>query len=370
MRVANINKDILSQLAHRTEESTLARFPHFYDWEAGVKFPTVNQLHKLAKALHIPFGYFFLKALPEREFPIPHYRTKSEGTFKPSAELTASIDLVQQRQTWAVDLLHELGHEKLWFANSITVETPVKQAVETLNRALGMNPGWAKKLSTWSDALKLLRNKAEEAGVFVVLNGVVGNNTHSSLDVEEFRGFVLYHDVAPFVFINNKDAISGKIFTLVHELVHVLLGQSASFDLSRLQPADSEMEQFCDAVTAEFLVPEAELKSFVANETTDYQELARHFKVSQIVIARRMLDLGLIDKPSFFDFYNEYMQTEFPAKKGGGGDFYNTAPYRISSRFFSLVNNAVQSNRLLYSDAFRLTGLKAKTYDNYVQKHL
>lgn len=370
MRVANINRDILSQLASRAEESTLAGFPNFDDWAAGVKLPTVNQLSKLAKAMHIPFGYFFLQALPEREFPIPHYRTKAEGTFKPSAGLKASIELVKQRQTWAADLLMELGHEKLWFANSITTTRPIMKAVETLHAVLKLSPDWAKKLPNWSAALNLLLNKSEEAGVFVVMNGVVGNNTHSPLDVEEFRGFVLYHDLAPFVFINGKDAISGKIFTLVHELVHVLLGQSASFDLGQLLPADSKVEKFCDAVTAEFLVPEIALKALTASGTTDYQELARYFKVSQIVIARRMLDIKLMDKPSFFAFYKEYIQSELVTKAGSGGDFYNTAPYRVSRRFFALVNNAVNANRLLYSDAFKLTGLRAKTYDSYVQKHL
>lgn len=370
MRVENINPEVLSQLAMQAGESTLAKFPNFGDWVAGVKFPTVKQLSELAKALHIPFGYFFLERLPEKEFPIPHYRTKAEGAFKPSAELMVTLDIVRQRQTWAVDLLQELGQEKLRWANSITTGSPVEQSIKVLHELLGLNTGWAKSLPNWSSALRFLITKAEEAGVFVVINGVVGNNTHSSLNVEEFRGFVLYDDLAPFVFVNGKDAISGKIFTLIHELVHILLGQSASFDLNHLQPADSEVEQYCDQVTAEFLVPASELMSLVQAGMREYQQLAKHFKVSQIVVARRMLDLHLIDKPGFLVFYHEYIQSEFTTKEGSGGNFYNTAPYRVSRRFFGLVHNAVKANRLLYTDAFRLTGLKAKTYDNYVAKNL
>lgn len=78
-------------------------------------------------------------------------------------------------------------------------------------------------------------------GVFVVMNGVVNNNNKRKLDVTEFRGFVLHDEYAPFVFINNNDAVSGKIFTLIHEIARILLGKTASFDLRHLQPADDDI---------------------------------------------------------------------------------------------------------------------------------
>jgi Zn-dependent peptidase ImmA (M78 family) len=235
---------------------------------------------------------------------------------------------------------------------------------------LGLSNYWAKKVPSWTEALHLLISRSEQAGIFVVLNGVVNNNTRRKLDLGEFRGFVLYDDFAPFVFLNNNDVISGKIFTLIHEIAHVLVGKSASFDLRQLQPASNSTEEYCDKVAAEFLVPRNLLITQIHNFGVDYQGLAKVFKVSQIVIARRLLDLNQITHKEFFSFYEEYILKERKLSTTKGGNFYHTAPYRISKSFFNLIHNSVKQNKILYMDAFRLTGLKPRTFDEYVKKNL
>lgn len=370
LRVNNINREILQQLTANEEAKLEQRFPKLSQWKSGELNPTVNQLDKLAKAIHIPFGYFFLEQLPKEEYPIPHYRTKTTVEFTPSSELWDTIDAVQRRQLWAKDLLLELGHEKLPFANKYSVESDVIEAADAIYNILDLPKNWAKQQASWSQALKTLIDKAEAAGVFVILNGVVGNNTHRDLKVNEFRGFVLYDDIAPFIFINNKDAVSGKIFTLIHEFVHILIGESASFDLEHLQPANNKIESFCDRVTAEFLVPEIALLKAVGIHGNDFQALAKSFKVSQIVIARRLLDLNIISRDFFFDFYNTHISKEHKVVQGKGGNFYNTAPYRISKKFFQLVHTSVQQGNILYRDAFKLTNLKPNTFDEYIKRNV
>ncbi len=239
---------------------------------------------------------------------------------------------------------------------------------------LKLQPNWTvtENLTTWKEAFRLLIDRAEAAGIFVVINGVVDNNTSRNLDINEFRGFVLYDNYAPFIFINSKDFISGKIFTLIHELVHILIGKSASFDFTDLLPANNAIEEFCDAVTAEFLVPKDILLKEFERVENNYDVLARIFKVSRIVIARRLLDLNKITKNEFLKAYNSFKttSTEITIKTDSGGDFYNTAPYRIGREFFKLVYNAVKQNKMLYRDAFKLTKLKPSSFDRYIKENV
>ncbi len=346
------------------------QFPKVYKWLEEKDKPTFNQLAGLAQLFNIPFGYFFLKEIPVKQYLIPHYRTQGQKSFRPSQELIDTVETLQERQQWARDLLTDLRGEKLPFTNSVTIKMPIELAAGKINTLLGLSGYWAKKVPGWTEALHLLISRSEQAGIFVVLNGVVNNNTRRKLDLGEFRGFVLYDDIAPFVFLNNNDVISGKIFTLIHEIAHILVGKSASFDLRQLQPAANSTEEYCDKVAAEFLVPRNLLITQIQNYGIDYQGLAKVFKVSQIVIARRLLDLNQITRTEFFSFYEEYVLKERKLSTAKGGNFYNTAPYRISKSFFNLIHNSVKQNKILYMDAFRLTGLKPGTFDEYVRKNL
>lgn len=371
MRV-DFNVEILNKLLYQNPDKATAidiRFPQINEWKQQKEKPTINQLSGLAHYFNIPFGYFFLQNIPEKIYPIPHYRTIGNENFKPSEELQDTIETLKERQEWAKDLLIDLKGEPLPYANSIKLNTPIERATDRVREILKLTDGWAETISTWIDAFKLLVEKTEEAGIFVVINGVVNNQTRRKLNVDEFRGFVLYDNYAPFIFINNNDFISGKIFTLIHEIIHVLTGNSASFDFNHLLPSNSPVELYCDAVAAEFLVPEKLLSKRLNETGLNYQLLAKAFKVSRIVIARRLLDTNKITRNEFFEAYNSFKNSEIKIVASKGGDFYNTAPYRISKNFFRLIYNAVKQNKILYRDAFKLTGLTPKSFDGYINKH-
>ena len=149
----------------------------------------------------------------------------------------------------------------------------------------------------------MLIDRVDNIRVIVVVNGVVGNNTHRRLNVDEFRGFVLIDEYAPLIFINGADGKAAQMFTLAHELAHIWFGVSAAFDLQTLQPANNEVEVACNLVAAEFLVPEKELKNMwptACKNPQRFQALARYFKVSEIVVARRALDLKMITREDYF----------------------------------------------------------------------
>jgi len=197
---------------------------------------------------------------------------------------------------------------------------------------------------------------------------VVENNTSRPIAVDECRGFVLVDEVAPFMFVNNADGKAAQMFTIVHELAHIWTGQSAGFDFRTLQPADDPNERLCDQVAAEFLVPETAFTE-IWNEYRNTKQVSRHFKVSEIVIARRALDMGFISKADFFAFYNEYHNREFAKKQSPGGDFYATARKRLSVTFATHVHQAVKTGQLLYRDAYKLTSMKGDTFNTFFTKY-
>ncbi|TKS60770.1 MAG: DNA-binding protein [Nitrospira sp.] len=336
------------------------KFPKIRQWETGTSQPTLRQLESLAKATLTPLGFFFLSAPPEERLPIPHFRTLDGGSpGRPSPDLLDTVQTMQRRQAWMREFLIEQGQEPLQFVQTARVAEDPQSISERVRRVLGLDQEWAAQQSTWTEALRVLRNAMEESGILVVANGIVGNNTHRKLDPNEFRGFVLADQYAPLVFVNGSDGKAAQMFTLAHEVAHVWFGSSAAFDLRELQPANDRMEQACNKVAAEFLIPEVALRQFwpsVRQAPEPFQDIARYFKVSVLVAARRVLDLGLIQRSAFLDFYRAYQEDErrVAAQRPEGGDFYASQNLRIGRRFSNAVVRAAREGKLLYSEAYQL----------------
>ena len=188
------------------------------------------------------------------------------------------------------------------------------------------------------------------------------------LDPQEFQGFALVDEFAPLIFVNAADYIAAQIFTLAHEAVHLLIGETGLSSFDRLLPAHNATERFCNRVSAEFLVPAEELRGLLAcsptRKGTHTKGLPRKFKVSAIVAARRALDLRLIDRDAFFVFYEMHKdQGRRRPTDRSGGSFWNTQRWRIGPRFGDAVVRATREGRLLYREAYSLTGLKRNTFE-------
>jgi len=270
------------------------------------------------------------------------------------------------------EFLIDQGMAPIRFVGSAGISEQPKVIAQRIRQALRFEESWASQLSSWTNALKSLREGIEASGILVIVNGVVGNNTHRKLDVEEFRGFVLVDEYAPLLFVNGSDGKAAQMFTLAHELAHVFFGSSAAFDLRKLEPANDPTERACNLVAAEFLVPEIQLRQTwpsVSESPNPFQDIARQFKVSELVAARRVLDLDLINRDYFLSFYQEYLdRIRDKAPTTDGGDFYATQNLRIGKRFARSVLQAAKEGTLLYSDAYRLTGLYGKTFEQYAER--
>jgi len=369
----NIKPDLIHWAISRAgyeHREFFEQFPRAKSWLEEEKSPTLPQLRDFAKKAHVPFGYLFLQEPPREELPIPFFRTVGGETNQVGVNLRDTILNLQQRQDWVRETLIEQGEERLKFIGRFNPRNPINFVVQDIKNELGLENNWASQFSNWQNALDHLAAKVEESGIFIIFNSVVDNNTHRPITVQECRGFVMCDEYAPFMFVNSADSKSAQMFTIVHELAHLWIGESAGFDFRQLQPFENEVETFCDAVAAEFLVPEEDF-SMQWTRTQDFETLAKSFKVSQIVIGRRALDVGMITREAFFEFYSEHI-AKFKQKKeaqGSGGDFYATLRKRLNPRFFAAVHQAVKENKLLYKHAYELTGLKGNTYQKAIEEY-
>jgi Zn-dependent peptidase ImmA (M78 family) len=347
------------------------RFPQLEDWERGEKQPTLKQLETFAKATHTPIGYFFLPEPPVERLPIQDFRTVRDGTSQPSADLLDTIYAMQRRQDWLREERREGEGEPLEFVGGANLSDEPEAAGREMRRLIGLDDGWASEVRTWTEAVGELRRRIEALGVVAVINGVVGNNTSRKLDVQEFRGFALTDSYAPLIFVNGADAKSAQMFTLAHELAHVWLGREGEgiSGFEGLFPGNQRVEKFCDRAAAEFLVPAAELRRVwpaIKQERDVFERLARQFKVSPVVAGRRALDLRLVGRDAFFNFYNEYTQRERDkAKTTSGGDFYKTQNTRLGATFALSVMRAALEGRLSFKEAYDLTGLRGGAFQEY-----
>jgi len=369
-----VSEDILRWAMDRSErppDVLVRKFPKIREWLSGERHPTLRQLERFAKATFTPLGYLFLKEPPIEKLPIQHFRTLGDETVsRPSPDLLDTIHSMQRRQLWMREYLIDEGQDRLSFIGSAQKDEGSESLALKIRQTLGLDDDWAGRQSNWSEAFRFLCEKSQAASIIVVVNGVVGNNTHRRLNPGEFRGFVLVDDYAPLVFINGADSKAAQMFTLAHELAHLFYGSSAAFDLREMRPADDPSERACNIAAAEFLVPERNLREIWhqhSDSPEPFDDLARNFKVSVLVAARRALDLHLITKEDFFDFYDDYLMDERRKAVGkkSGGNFYNNQNFRVGKPFASAVIHAVKEGKLLYSEAYRLTDLYGKSFDKY-----
>jgi len=336
------------------------RFPKLKEWEQGESHPTLKQLENYAKAVHAPICFLFLREPPVEQVPIPDFRTTNrEYHERPSPDLLDTIYMCQQRQEWYRDYLRALGETAIPFVGSADMQAGVEITAADIRKALGFDIEERRKMPTWTDALRHFIEQADGLGILVMCNGVVLNNNRRKLNPEEFRGFALADDLAPLIFINGQDTKAAQMFTLAHELAHIWIGQSAISDSQAFSLPDHEVERWCNRVAAELLIPRNVLEGKYQSRNNLQEEimrLARYFKVSTLVILRRVFDIKAITKQQFEIEYQAEYERLLKLPKGSGGDFYLTQAARVSKRFAKAIVISTLEGQTLHRDAFRLLG--------------
>ncbi len=340
-------------------------------WENGEQYPTFRQAQELSKVLRIPFGYLFLSKAPQPIPPIADFRTLPRDVLaKFSPELEDVLNDACRKRDWLRERRLQEGGQPLPFVARFSAQTPYGLICEDIRMTLNLPIPTAKNVKSHEEHLRYLVQQSEKAAIVVLQSGYVGSNTHRSLSVDEFRGFVLADPYAPIIFLNAKDAIHGRIFTLAHELAHLWTGTSGISN-PQLGAGENqlEIERLCNQVAAELLVPAQVLKERWG--TLNYLDLARDFCVSGLVILVRAYEMGLLERQEFQKLYAESKQkikinSEYE-KSSTGGYFYRTFQVRNGRLLVSEAAQALREGSLLYREAAILLNASPETLEKALE---
>ena len=371
-RVA-VSQPVLSwalQRSERTFEDALTKFPQLGDWMDGSGQPTLHDLEKFAAYTHTSLGALIVPEPPDETLPIADMRTRESAAIeRPSGNLLDTIDRYQQFQDWYHNYAREQGAEKLSFLGTASSQDKPHVVARSVRELLLLDQITATTPDQWRrDIVKAL----EDVGVLVMMSGIVGTNTHRSLSTDEFRGFSLYDDIAPLIFVNVADEpYSAQNFTLLHEFAHLLLGHSALSGGDRLLGGTGE-EAWCNRVAACVLLPDEALKAF--NEATtvqDYRALARRFGVSAEVALHRMYGAHRIDEERYGALL-ESVRADYGGEKrrSGGGNYYNTLTARLGRSFATAIVASTLEGRTGFTESFRMIGTHKREVFDELARHL
>lgn len=347
-------------------------------WESGVRRPTFRQAQNLAGALHVPFGQLYLPEPPEQELPLPDFRTvHGRPPGKPSPDFLDLLTDVLGKQQWFREFRESEGMEDLPFLGRFGTGDAEDSIAEDIRKVIDVDGARVRTSNSESFLRGLVRN-AEKAGIMVLRSGVVGNDAHRPLDVEEFRGFSVTDNVAPLVFINGRDAKGAQIFTFAHELGHIWTGQGgiSNPDYSlRNKDVKNAVELFCNRVAAETLAPGAGFQAAWQTESGEVAaklgRLARQFKVSEMVILWRAHDFDYVSTSEYWEHYRRLSERAGANQPHGesGGNFYHTLTTRNGTAFTEAVISCAAAGTLFSRDAAALLDVRIKTLSG-ISNHL
>ncbi|WP_455957212.1 ImmA/IrrE family metallo-endopeptidase [Actinomyces sp.] len=371
-RVA-VSEPVLSWALRRSErtfEEALTRFPKLGDWMGGNAQPTLHDLEKFAAFTHTSLGALIMPEPPDETLPIADMRTRESAAIeRPSGNLLDIIDRYQQFQDWYHNYAREQGAEKLSFLGTASVKDSPRAVARRVRSLLDFNHMSATGTQEWRrDIVAAL----EGAGVLVMRSGVVGASSTRKLSTREFRGFSLYDDIAPLIFVNVADEpYCAQNFTLLHEFAHLLLGHSALSGGDRALGGTGE-EAWCNRVAACVLLPDEALKAFdEATTVQDYRAAARRFGVSAEVALHRLYGVGRIGEEQYAALL-EKVRADYGGDKrsSGGGNYYNTLTARLGRSFATAIVTSTLEGRTGFTESFRMIGTHKREVFDKLARHL
>lgn len=325
-------------------EEASKTFKKIEAWERGDAFPTYPQLERLADTFKLPVAVFFFPEEPKAPPIKESFRTLPDAEFD---ELPRRIRfLLRKAKAFQLNLAELASGDQpqrlitrdLVFDLSTEVAEMARQVRHYLNVSLEDQRAWRNV----DEALDQWRQVLADAGVFVFKD---------AFQTEEFSGFCLYDDSFPIIYVNNSTTKTRQIFTLFHELAHLLFRTSGIDTIhdefvQRLPRDAKRIEIVCNQFAAEFLVPEAAFEqAMVGRQASEVlaQELASGFHVSRETIFRKFLDRGLISAKAYNDAARRWSEQK---KKSSGGDYYNTQIVYLGPKYIGLAMRRYYQGRI------------------------
>lgn len=291
-------------------------------WERGDERPSFSVLRRVARSYGKPLSFFYLPE-PPADFKIPaDFRVLPGTQGADDSDVMSTIFDALQRRSVIVDIYEDSKWSFPDFDVELTTEVPTSEAASRIRRHLGVSVSQQKKAQGAYASLSLWRNSIESSGVLVFQYGV-------SIDL--LRGLSLFDSPFPIVVISAKDAPNARVFSLLHEFVHLALREGGICTCSEFGH-ENITESYCDAVAAETLVPAASLEIALGGASAgeisawndrQFAHLAKTFGVSEHVVLRRIYDMKMISPPVYWRRVKELSERRFYARSTGGTHYRN-----------------------------------------------
>ncbi len=345
------------------------KFSKINEWISGKSVPTMKQIESLANYLKVPFGYMFLLTPPESNAMKVEFRSIDNKLPEISKNLKDTLLEMDRNQSWMSEFRQELGWDKLDIIKSFDTEVKNKATIvevaKLAKKLLKIEEEWYLDYSSNEKAYNYLREQLENVGILVMQNGVVGFDTHRKLELNEFRAFMLYDDYAPLIFVNGTDSAAGKIFSLMHEFVHILY-QKDDIISENSHTEIKVNERKINQIAAEILIPQDVIETKWAElehkeELARIDAISRMLKVSSYAVAVKLSEMRMIEDNIVAIIASRSQK----AKRGmSGGDFYKNYYAKMSPNFLKAVIGRTESGNLSYTYAFKLLGgIKGNVYN-------
>ena len=310
----------------------------------------------------------FLDESPKKELLYAEFRAIANKKPMMSKNLEDLLSEMTIRQNWMREYREDQGYEPFEFVGKFQHKS-VAEVKEFIYEALVIENYWSENLRNFDEAYSSLKKRIEDLGVLIMQSGVVGTNTHRKLDIHEFRGFVLLDPFAPLVFINTNDSKAGMIFTLMHEFIHVLMGEENILDIDEENLSYIDVEKKVNLITSKILMPDEILFDHkFTNIHSEIIEIAKKLKVSSFSLAIKLKQMGLITqsiveevKKTSIENFEENLKKE----KKSNPDFYTVLNSKLSPSFSEAVISQTRAGEITFTEAFNLLGVKGNTFDKF-----
>ena len=366
--LVDINPNILKQVIER--EPLIKANENVEKWIRGEKKPTLKQLEKFSKTYHVPFGFLFLNNLPDYDIKIPFFRQQEDTPI--STNTIAIIQTLERNQEWLKEYLIHEEYEPLEFVGKYKEDTPAKDIVNDIRNVLDLETGWTNKEESKEACFNSLVEKLQKFRINVVSSSVVGNNTRRKIPLSECRGFVLVDEYSPFVFVHRDDYDNARIFTLLHEIAHIWLGESACFQNEDLLPYDDKIEKKCNEIAGELLLTEEDFNTIWRTDKSigeNIKNIADEYNLSKFVCLIKAYKLEKINLPEYKQNFHTLAKKVKKGKSQGGGNYYRNVPNRVGKVFLEYIQTALTNRSITFKSACNLTGLNLKTFDTYMDEY-
>lgn len=330
-------------------------------WLSGEAKPTFKQATSIAKKLQIPFGYLYLKSPPQEQEIIPDLRTIDNIAKKePSLLLKTIIADMSVKQEWYKDYIKNTDYHIDKVVGRFQINDNKDLVCKDIEKNLNLKDLIGKRQKK-EYMLNQLIQRIENLGILVMRDSILRGNTKAPLSLEEFRGFTIYDDLAPLIFINTRDSKAGQIFTLLHEIAHLWIGQGGLSDVK--YNSNNKIELYCNEIAANILMPIDMISAEFKNAGDEWlNDLSNIFSVSTFSVLNRLRTLEILDYKDYKEFYDEELEnfnnTKKLKKPSGMPSIQVMAKIKNGSLLSFAVVTAVLEGKETYSDGAKLLGYK------------